>query len=227
MISVDLIWTGIAFLCTILVFSYLIGDNALFRLVVSLFVGVAAGYAAAVAWKSVLWPMLFRPILFPSALDERLLAGVPLLLGLLMLFKLSPRLSRLGNPPLAYLVGVGAAVALGGVVVGTLFPQARASMNVFHVDRVRSEVGLLQVLLSGGVILAGTLSTLIYFRFGVRVRPYQELQQHGVIRWIGQLGGVFIAMAFGSIYAGVFLAALVALIERLQFLWHVIYTYIY
>ena len=84
--------------------------------------------SAAVAWHQVLYPRLVVP-LFEGNLGDRLLAFIPLVLGLLLLFKLSPRTAHLGNPSMAFLVGVGAAVAIGGAVMGTLFPQTRASMN--------------------------------------------------------------------------------------------------
>ena len=51
-----------AFLLTLFIFSYLIGDNPLFRIAVYIFVGVSAGYVAAVACRQVLWPDLFFPL---------------------------------------------------------------------------------------------------------------------------------------------------------------------
>ena len=43
------LWIGLAFLLTLLAFSYLLGDNFLFRLVTYLFVGVSAGYVFVLA----------------------------------------------------------------------------------------------------------------------------------------------------------------------------------
>ena len=127
----NLITGGISFLLTLMVLSYLIGDNPVFRVAVYIFIGVSAGYVAVVAWHQVLYPRLIVPLLAGSMAD-RLLALIPLVLGLLFLFKLSPRTARLGNPSMAFLVGVGAAVAIGGAVLGTLFPQTRASMNALQ-----------------------------------------------------------------------------------------------
>ena len=59
---------------------------------------------------------------------------VGLVLGVLLLMKLSPRTARLGNVTIAFLVGVGAAVAVGGAVMGTLIPQTRAAINVFDLS---------------------------------------------------------------------------------------------
>jgi len=55
-------------------------------------------------------------------------------MGLLLLLKLSPRTARLGIPSMAFLVGVGAAVAIGGAIMGTLFPQTWASMQAFNLS---------------------------------------------------------------------------------------------
>ena len=51
----DLITAGISFIITILILSYLFGDNPLFRATVYVFVGVAAGYVAAVAVNEIIF----------------------------------------------------------------------------------------------------------------------------------------------------------------------------
>jgi len=63
-----LITAIIAFLITLMILSYLIGDNPLFRVAVYIFVGVSAGYVAAVAIRQVLWPDLLQPLYFDSYL---------------------------------------------------------------------------------------------------------------------------------------------------------------
>ncbi len=72
-LSVDLVTGIISFLLTLMILSYLIGDNPLFRVAVYIFVGVSAGYAAAVAWWQVLFPRLMLPLL-TGGFFERLLA---------------------------------------------------------------------------------------------------------------------------------------------------------
>ena len=56
---------------------------------------------------------------------------IPLVLGISLLAKLSPRISWIGNFAMAVLVGVGAAAAIGGALLGTLIPQAQAAMDAF------------------------------------------------------------------------------------------------
>lgn len=107
--NADTIGAVVGFVLTLLVFSYIFGDNFLFRLTTHVFIGVAAGYAAVLVVYNVILPQKFS-----LQQDELVRWLPPLIFGLLMLTKLSPRFSRFGNPVLAYLVGAGAAAAIGG-----------------------------------------------------------------------------------------------------------------
>jgi hypothetical protein len=211
---INLITGAISFLLTLMVLSYLIGDNPAFRVAVYIFIGVSAGYAATVTWHQVLYPRLVIPLL-SGTLTERMLVIVPLVLGVLLLFKLSPRTARLGNLSMAYLVGVGAAVAVGGALMGTLIPQTQASIRPF--DLTDAGPYWLERLVEAVVMLVGTLATLVYFHFGAKATANgpQRGKLIELLRWVGQ---IFIAITFGVLFAGVFVAAMTALIERLHFI---------
>jgi hypothetical protein len=213
-LSTNLITGAISFLLTLMVLSYLIGDNPVFRVAVYIFIGVSAGYAAAVAWNQVLYTKLIVPLLTGS-LGERLLLLIPLALSILLLFKLSPRTARFGNPSMAFMVGVGAAVAIGGAIMGTIFTQTSAAMSGFNLSSAGQH--WLERLSEAVVMLVGTITTLVYFHFGAKATATGP--QRGplvkVLAWVGQ---IFIAITFGVIFAGVFMAAMTALIERLTFL---------
>jgi hypothetical protein len=216
--SLDLITGGLAFLLTLMVFSYLLGDNPLFRSAIYLFVGVSAGYVAAVAWWQVLWPDLFLQLLRGPGLQSALLA-FPLILSALLLLKVSPRLTRFGMPAMAYLAGVGAAVAVGGAVTGTILPQTQASIDAFDVHGAGS---FLQAVLNGslfnsGLILLGLVTTLGYFHFGARTTPSGAVRRFGLIELVAFIGGIFLAITLGTLFAAVYSAALAAFIERFHF----------
>ena len=213
----DIAGAILGFALTLMVFSYVFGDNGLFRAAIYIFVGVASGYAAVVAWYNVIWPQLVIPVAFGSR-SERLFAAFPLLLGALLLFKASPRFSSLGNPAMAYLLGVGAATAIGGAILGTAFPQALASMNLFDQANLTQGGNTIYQLTKGGLILVGTLVTLAYFHFGTRQHPNQPSSRPKWLEWVGLVGQAVIAMTFGVLFAGVYSAALTALIERVYFI---------
>ena len=60
--SIEIISALVGLILTLMIFSYLIGDNPLFRIAVYLFICVSSGYAATVVWYSVLVPKLFQPL---------------------------------------------------------------------------------------------------------------------------------------------------------------------
>jgi len=219
-INLDFVTAIVSFIFTLLVLSYLVGDNPLFRLAIYIFIGVSAGYAAAVAWHQVLWPKLFMPLIYGDTL-ERALVLVPLLLGMLMLTKLSPRTARLGNPAIAFMVGAGASVAVGGAVLGTLFPQTQASINLFD---LKAGGSVSERIFEASIILVGTLTTLVYFHFSAKATPSGPQGSH-LVDILGGIGQVFIAITFGVLFAGVIAAAMTALVERLSFLWSFIASF--
>ena len=59
MTLLDLVGLLVSFVLTVMVLLYAFDDNPIFRLAVYIFVGVAAGYASAVALKDVILPRLF------------------------------------------------------------------------------------------------------------------------------------------------------------------------
>ena len=205
----------VSFLFTIMVLSYLIGDNFLVRLAVHIFVGVSAGYVAAVAIRQALGPYLFQPIFraFGSGSYAELgLYAIPLLLSVLMLMKMSPRLSWLGGPAVGYLVGAGAAVAISGAVLGTILPQAGAAAQPFAWLQNPNPLG---TLFNGAVMLIGTITTLVYFQFGARRTDDGSVKRGAIVEALAWVGKLFVALTLGVLFAGVFSAALTALIERI------------
>lgn len=219
----ELVGTLLGFMFTLFVFSYIFGDNALFRIAMSVFVGVASAYAGVVAWYNVIWPQLVRPLIFGSQ-SERLFVLLPLLLCGILLLKISPRFSRFGNPAMAFMVGVGVAAAIGGAVLGTIFPQVSATTNLFDLDAVNAGENVIWHLLQGGMILVGTLTTLIYFQFGAVKSKGRSATRPEWLEWLALVGQVFIAITFGALFAGVFSASLTALIERLSFLLNFVFS---
>ena len=214
--SPDLIAGVAGFFFTLLIFTYLLGDNPAFRVAVYVFVGVAAGYVAAVAWWQVLLPDLLLPLITGTILQKALL-GVPLILCVMVLMKISPRLTHLGSPAMALLVGVSAAVAIGGAVLGTILPQTQATIEAFDLNTAASRnVSAFNVLFNGGFILTGMVTSLVYFHFGARTSPDGMLRRFGPIELIAWAGRIFIGIALGVLFAGLYSAALAALIERLH-----------
>jgi hypothetical protein len=214
--SIEVISGFIGLILTLLVFSYLIGDNPLFRFSIYLFIGVSSAYAAFAAWQYVLWPKLFSPILSQFGnINGLIMLLVPLILSLSLLAKLSPRTSSVGNFAMAILVGVGAATAIGGALIGTLVPQAEAAMNEFDLGGVTGSAVLIK-LIQATVMFFGTILTLAAFHFTTGRAPDGSAKKSGFLDGLGKAGRVFISITLGVLFAGVYMASLTAMIERLS-----------
>jgi hypothetical protein len=204
------IFTGIASLVfTLMIFSYVIGDNFLFRIALYIFTGVSAGYIASVAWWQVLLPKLFIPLLTGSTQGAILLI-FPFFGIFMILMKVSPRLAGIARLAMAFIVGAGAAVTIAGALRGTLIPQINGTINAF------APTSNLFVLINGFAILLGTILTLIYFHFGAQARPDGSVHRLGIIEILAWLGRFFVGVTLGVLFAGVYAASLTALIERIS-----------
>ena len=231
--TTDLIASFVASVLTIMVLSYLIGDNPLFKLAMHLLIGVAAGYVGAVAVHNVLIPGLIEPILeagLPGLADPQLIVTVivPLILVVLLFLKVAPSTALYGTVSMVLLVGVGAAVIVGGAITGTLIPLTLDSMDTLNpsaVNQLTGESGI-ERLLNVIIVLIGTLTTLFYFRFTVRKTDVETpfaivagARIPGPLTVFKGIGKGFIAVTFGVMYAGAVAATLIVLAERVQFIW--------
>lgn len=224
---------GIAgLLLTLIIFLYLlVGDNVLFRLVTYSFIGVASGYIVVLVLFQVLLPRL--ALIFSGASSilsggsqaqpvSLLLGLVPFVLGLFLFLKFSRRLSFVGSWVMAVLVGVGAAVVVGGAIFGTLFGQIEGTIGLFNIRQPGDPFGRL---LEGLFMLFGTVCTLAYFQFGVGKRRAVDLQAEGAaarraapVEMLAKFGQVFIGLTLGALFAGVYSAAIAALVDRVGFI---------
>jgi hypothetical protein len=201
--TLDLIGGWASLVLTLLVFSYLLGDNVLYRLAVYLLVGAAAGYTVVVAVESVLLPWLNETLLVEAAGREeaavtalRAIGTMPFLFGALLLFKYSPRLAPVGDLGLAFIIGVGVAVALVGAVAGTLVPLVRETADSMADDT-----------LDGVVMVVGVTTTLLFFQY----LAVERAGRVGRPRWLQPLslvGQVFITLTLAALYAGAILTSL-------------------
>lgn len=205
--SPDVIGLLAATVLTLCVFSYLLGDNFLYRLAIAILIGGGAAYALAiVVWSIIIPRLLLLSQLLLNRSDQIGLtfAVLGMLLGWLMLFKLSPRLAWLGNYSVAFLVGVGAGVAISGAALGTLFTQSQAAANLNSVESL--------------IALVVTLTVFISFAFGVGGRRGLAGLYARALQSFSTVGQAFLVLAFGLVFASVYIASVSVLIGRVQFI---------
>ncbi|MCA9918231.1 MAG: hypothetical protein KC445_09775 [Anaerolineales bacterium] len=199
----ELVGLIIGVLLTLFIYSYLIGDNPLYRISVHLLVGVSAAYAVVVVVQQLLLP-IWQQVQADPASPDSLIWLVPILFMLLLLARRLPSVSWLGNTTLALLVGVGAAVALLGSLTGTLWPQ------IVEVQPASP--------LQGIVIAILTVCTLLAFQFtALRPRSSGNWQPAMWQRSVTAVGRIVVTVTFGALFATLLSTGLVLLADRLNY----------
>jgi hypothetical protein len=204
----------VGFIFTLLILSYVVGDNPGFRLAIHAFIGVSAGYVLAMVLVQVIVNQMIVPI-GSGRSEEWVLEGIPLFFGIVLWAKIFPRTEWLGRPVVAFLVGTGAAAAVAGALLGTIYPQVLGSVNLFDQKNLTGDP--LRVL-EAALVLIGTVATLAYFQFtllGKNSPGGKRGRFISILAWVGQ---IFIAITLGALFAGTFSAALTALVDRIQFI---------
>ncbi len=222
--DLNLVGTIIAVILTVMIFTYLLGDNPVFRLAEHILIGVSVGWATLQIFYNLLLPA-FNYVLDGSktgSLDWWLYL-VPLALGLLLLARPLRAARPLTNLIMALVVGTVAALALAGALTGTLLPQVGATMLPLNTGDIIGRI----------VLLVGTILALWYFQFTVfkssstsftsteaAVEPgqIQAAGISGIFRRVRLVGRWGIMLAFGAVFASVFLTYFAALVDRLLFL---------
>jgi hypothetical protein len=229
-----MIGTIVAFVLTLMVYCYLAKDipllRALYRVAAYLLIGVTLGYSAIVAWHSVLSPRLLL----------RLESGqwwylVPVGLCLLLLTKAKRSWSGAGNVTLAFVFGVGAALAIGGALTGTLLPQVQAaflSLNPgSYAGEVAQEGGMTLIFVTNAALITlGTICTLLAFSYSVGTGARDGRQApplvDGIIQVASGFGRVFIDFTVGALLATTSISLLSVLVDRLRFLVETLWSWV-
>ena len=200
----EMIIAVIAAVITLAIFSYLLSDNLLYRWALALLVGSGTGFAFGAAmhylltWLQEGWRQ--------TSVVGQVVYGIPVLLGLLLLFKSVPRLSPLGNISMGFVLGAGAALALVGALLGTLLPQVLATS--LHANFTMT------ALINAAIVVVGVLTALFVFSPMPAYNAVEE-RSRPLILWLRRLGRGFIAVALAVAFAGALTTALTLMVERL------------
>jgi hypothetical protein len=210
-LDAERIGVWVAAILTLAVLSAAFAENRFSRAAFALLTGLVVGYAAALVGRAVLWPRILLVWNDPAGQWPLLVWFV---LGLLLLARGLTAASWLGNLSLAYLVGVGVALAIGGAVLGTAVPQLMA-LAAGPGATTGSWPAIANVLLvalgTGGVLFRFTYTGLDGDSLATRLWG-------GVARSWGRAGYAFILVAFGVLFASAIISLLALLAARLQFL---------
>ncbi len=228
-------WVGA--LLTLAIFSFLYKDNPFYKFAEHLFVGISAAYWMAIGiWTTLvpnmlcrLWPEMVNSMagsdcLCPPASQvsgyERWIYIIPLVLGILLLMRLSPKGGWISRWSLAFIVGITAGLNLVRYIQSDFIAQLRATMMTllpgwtgfgdFFSNFSLAADGQFVAMFSSWVIFFGTFCGLIYFYFSKEHKG-----------WFGHASrfGIWVLMVtFGAGFGYTVMARISLLVGRFRFL---------
>ncbi len=119
---------------TLAIFSFLYRDNPLFRAAENLFVGLGLGIAVAVAWydtlKKHVYDVLVAPVFDPTVdvQHSELIRIVPVVLGVMILLRISRKHGWISRYPMAIIVGFWAGWGIQPTIHSNIFRQITATI---------------------------------------------------------------------------------------------------
>ncbi len=218
--SWELATTLIAGIGTLAIFSFLLGENRVYRLFEHLFIGIAAGWGLVLSFKMFIWPDLLMPILgldivtYPDGTtskpyDTRLLFYLfPLAFGLLFYFVYSRRFSWLARLAIGFTIGISGGAELEGFCNGVL-PQVFSS---FKPLLVFGPTGIeILTSITNTVFVLTLISVMYYFFFSFK-------RESPALQGVATSGRWLMMICFGAYFGSTVMARMALLVERLQFL---------
>ncbi|MCY2929652.1 MAG: hypothetical protein NTV86_09200 [Planctomycetota bacterium] len=218
----DSIGVIVAAALTLVMYSFLYRDNPMFKSAENLYVGVALGYQAVITWRESLRPEIFDAIVAaptPEAMREALIhRSVPILLGFLLLTRLSRKYSWLSRYTYALMIGWGAGLGIVLTIDTYILQQLEAAAKPLQDGMLSGGAAAFSWpwwcdagAVAGAVaVLVGTVCVLFYFFFSVR---------HGKAgSAVSKVGIWFLMISFGASYGYTVMGRLSLLIGRVRFL---------
>jgi hypothetical protein len=210
---------------TLIMYSFLYRDNPLFKIAENLYVGVALGYGAVITWQQSLRPEVYEPLFSAvtrdALIDALLHRTVPIILGLLLLTRLSRKHAWLSRYTYALMIGWGAGLGIQVVTHTYILQQLYAAVAPFQ-DAVTQQTPEMEVfsqdwflvvalpIFGAVVVMIGTVAVLFYFFFSI-----EHKRAGGVV---SRVGIWFLMVSFGASFGYTVMARLSLLIGRVQFL---------
>jgi hypothetical protein len=196
------IWIG-AF-GTLAIISFLYRENPVFRTAEHLFIGLAAGIGIFYGFETIK-TNAWNPLFNPAAGDARQwFMIVPLILGVLLYSRFTTNFKWVSRIPLGFIVGVGSALAIRGVIGASFMSQILATM------RLPLWGTMVKFSFDSLLFVLGVLGTLIYFYF--------SREQTGPLKYGASVGKWVMMIAFGAAFGNTVMARMSLLVGRIYFL---------
>ncbi len=198
---------------TLAMYSFLYRDNPLFKIAENLYVGVTTGYMIIIMWETYLRPEVydkfFNAPTHDALMEALMLRTWPVILGILILMRLSKKRSWMSRYSYALMVGWGAGVGIVFVTDSFVLKQLEASVRPLLENNGTGWVYYFDIFCAV-FVLASTVAVLWYFFF--------SLEHKGFGGGVSKFGILVLMISFGASFGYTVMARLSLLIGRMQFL---------
>ena len=211
------LWTWFAAFLTLAILSFLYDDNPFYKFAEHLFVGVSAAYWMVLGVWTTVVPNLFGRLI-PSVVahlkpglkdvEPRYIYVIPLIFGIILLFRLSSKYGWLSRWALAFIVGTTAGLNFVGYLQSDFIGQIQGSIApLYATDLGHFSLG---GTLSALVMFLGVICGLIYFFFS---------KEHKGTFGVASKVGIWILMiTFGAGFGYTVMGRIALLVGRMEFL---------
>lgn len=210
----------IAAFFTLSILSFLYRDNPFYKFAEAIVVGVSAAYWMVISFWSVLVPNLIGKLM-PGSIQAWAIPGlspiresgwymylIPLVLGIMLLWRLAPAGGWISRWPLAFIIGVFAGLRLVGFIQADFLSQIRNSL----IPLVVMQDGAFEFWqsLKNTVLILGVLVGLVYFFF--------SFEHKGVVGKVAKAGIWVLMITFGAAFGYTVMGRIALLAIRFEFL---------
>ena len=210
------IWVAAFF--TLFIFSFLYRDNPFYKIAESVVVGVSAAYWMVVGFWTTIVPNLLGK-LAPEWINSWAMPGldteaeyiylVPLIMGIMLIWRLAPKGGWISRWPLAFIIGTTAGIRLIGFIHADFLGQIRNTIMSLAVYSPETGFNVWDSI-KNILIVIGVLTTIVYFFFSI--------EHEGLVGQTAKVGIWFLMITFGAAFGYTVMGRIALLAIRMEFL---------
>ena len=210
------IWVAAFF--TLFILSFLYRDNPFYKIAESVVVGVSAAYWMVVGFWTTIVPNLLGK-LSPEWIKSWAMPGldtnaeyiylVPLIMGIMLIWRLAPKGGWISRWPLAFIIGTTAGMRLIGFLHADFLGQIRNTIMSLAVYSPETGLNFWDSI-KNIIIVIGVLTTIVYFFFSI--------EHEGLVGQTAKVGIWFLMITFGAAFGYTVMGRIALLAIRMEFL---------
>lgn len=199
----DTLGLWIAAFLTLGILTFLYRDNPIYKICEAIFVGSSAGY-----WFITLfWDNLYGKFWVDGVQEGNYLLWGGIVLGIMMLLRLSRKIGWISRWPLSFIVGAVAGLYMMLYFQSNALTQIESTIGGFV---TAAQGGNFATILGAAIVTIGTFSGLAYFYF--------SKEHRGAFGATAKVGIWFLMITFGASFGYTVMSRMSLLIGRIDFL---------